>query len=543
MVQIGEWTLHEVIGKGGMGIVYRATNALVPGVRYAVKAIRSEYVTDETARKAFMREVAAAARLDHQNIVRTYPPFREDARVFLPMELLLGRSLRAEMKATAGLWDLDRICDAIAQALRGLGHAHAQTIIHRDIKPANLFVTTQGVVKVLDFGLAKALDADTKLSTRGLFAGTPAYMAPETLKGEHPTPRGDVYAMGLVMFELLTGRPAVTVAKTTNPWSLIAKIMAAHEAGLPTVGSLRKEAAHLDAYVARLLAMDPADRFDDANLAVDALEQARWSAPPMPPTEETLNGPPEEPAPPPPEEPSAEEIAALPTQPSVDVEDTHIPETHVATRPKTPVVELGPEDSPIVEEHPEPNGEVAGVGVLTEESEGGHPTGPNGLAMISGPLTRPRRPAAVFGLMAACGALVVAGAVAGISRWTDESSPQVEPAKADVTAAAKRRRRSQPRAAVRASEAKATANHSTGAGTKIVGTPTWVDDPRDAFLLINLDGQSPKPIVREYQRSGTQIIEVLLPGVTAETSATKNEKPFQYYIRAFNVVTQYIDAA
>lgn len=322
-----------------MGVVYRATNEFWPGLDLAVKSIRSEFVTHDAARKAFMREVAAAARLNHDNVIRTYPPLQEGPNVYLPMEMLRGRSLRAEMNASDAPWDVNRACDVVGQALRGLGHAHAQTIIHRDIKPANLFLTAGGVVKVLDFGLAKALDADTKLSTRGIFAGTPAYMAPEILKGEHPSPRGDVYAMGLVMIELLTGRAAVRVPKSSNPWSLIAKVMAAHEAGLSRISETRADAGSLDDFVARLLAIEPGDRFDDANVAADELERVRspGRVAPEPRRQGDIARP--EPS----ATPACTEEIALPTGPTV--EDTHIPETHVP--PPGPRVARVPQPEPL----------------------------------------------------------------------------------------------------------------------------------------------------------------------------------------------------
>ena len=203
----GRYRIGGRLGAGGMGLVYRATDTL--GGReteVAVKVLSPELLADETARSRFLDEAESLQRLRHPNIVALRGVDFDAQRdlYLLVMELLQGRTLREELAEQAGPLPLERIVDVLGQASAGLAHAHEHDLVHRDVKPENLFVCADGRVKLLDFGLARMGDRQAGTYTR-LGAGTPLYMAPEQLKGETPDARADVYSLGVVLWECLTG--------------------------------------------------------------------------------------------------------------------------------------------------------------------------------------------------------------------------------------------------------------------------------------------------------------------------------------------------
>ncbi len=263
--RIREWTLEEEIGRGGMGVVYRARHQFMDG-RFALKMIRPEFSTDEQLRGRFLREIRSAVKLKHPNIVESYPPFEEGGQLYLPMELLRGHSLGEELKRRPEVWPWPKAVECIQQASRGLGAAHAQGLIHRDVKPGNLFLMREiGAlrIKVLDFGLVKALGRDSlQLSSAGFGMGTPEYLAPETLKGMAPSPATDLYALGVMLFQLLTGRPPVQLPPSADSlWAIVAAVMEAQKLGLPRLSSLRPDVpSWLDKINAAMLAMEPEAR-------------------------------------------------------------------------------------------------------------------------------------------------------------------------------------------------------------------------------------------------------------------------------------------
>ena len=201
------YEMKERIATGGMGEVWRAEDTVL-GRPVAVKLLKREYADDPRFRERFENEARHAASLHHANIASVFDYGEDDAleggRPFLVMELVDGRPL-SELIRPGQPMDPDQVRDLIRQAAEALAQAHAAGIVHRDVKPANLLVTPDGKVKVTDFGIARAADS-VALTGTGEVLGTPHYLSPEQAEGKVATPASDVYALGVVLFECLTGR-------------------------------------------------------------------------------------------------------------------------------------------------------------------------------------------------------------------------------------------------------------------------------------------------------------------------------------------------
>jgi eukaryotic-like serine/threonine-protein kinase len=201
------YRLDDVIASGGAAVVWRAFDEHLSRT-VAIKLLHPHHAGDATVVERFQREARAAAGLSHPNVVRIYDTGRDDAIVWLVMELVEGPSLRDVLLAREPL-DPVVVAAIGEQVARALAAAHAQGLVHRDIKPANILVASDGTVKVTDFGIAKALSgADETLTNPGTVMGTAAYVAPEQLESTDVDARADVYALGVVLYEALVGRPA-----------------------------------------------------------------------------------------------------------------------------------------------------------------------------------------------------------------------------------------------------------------------------------------------------------------------------------------------
>ena len=203
----GRYRLDDVVASGGAAVVWRAFDEHLARP-VAVKLLHPHHAGDATVVERFQREARAAAGLSHPNVVRIYDTGREDGIVWLVMELVEGPSLRDVLLRREPLDPV--VVGALGEQIaRALAAAHAQGIVHRDIKPANVLIADDGTVKVTDFGIAKALSGiDATLTNPGTVMGTAAYVAPEQLEGVDIDARADVYALGVVLFEALVGRPA-----------------------------------------------------------------------------------------------------------------------------------------------------------------------------------------------------------------------------------------------------------------------------------------------------------------------------------------------
>jgi WD40 repeat protein len=192
------------VGHGGMGTVYRARDRETKeGV--ALKILRPEIASDEREMDRFKNEVRLAHQITHKNVCRIHEFNRVDGIAYISMEFVDGENLREIIDRFGSL--SVRKCTQIAQQIcAGLREAHAQGIVHRDLKPENVMLDRTGQVKVMDFGIARSIDA--RSGTTGLIVGTPAYMAPEQAQGRAVDPRSDIYSLGLIVYEMLSGRPA-----------------------------------------------------------------------------------------------------------------------------------------------------------------------------------------------------------------------------------------------------------------------------------------------------------------------------------------------
>lgn len=199
---------YQVIGRiasGGMGEVYRAHDSVL-GREVALKVLHPQFAHDRGFVERFRREARAAAILNHPNIVGVYDWGSTEGTYYMVMEFISGHNLRA-LLAEHGRLEPRQVVEAATQILAALDHAHGHGIVHRDVKPENILVTREGVVKVADFGLARAFAEASISQAEGTVTGTVQYLAPEQIQGDPADPRTDLYALGVVMFECLTGRP------------------------------------------------------------------------------------------------------------------------------------------------------------------------------------------------------------------------------------------------------------------------------------------------------------------------------------------------
>lgn len=271
---LGKYRLLSLLGKGGMSSVYLAEHVLMRR-RCALKVLPTKRVHDSSYLARFHREAQAVASLDHPNIVRAYDVDHQvdrDSEIhFLVMEYVEGFSLQ-ELVQKQGVCSLFDSAEYIRQAALGLHHAHEAGMVHRDVKPGNLLVDPNGVVKVLDLGLARFFTGDEDEDALTLrhdekVLGTADYLAPEQALDSHTVDeRADIYALGCTMYFLLTGRPPFTEG------TLAQRLMAHQTKTPPTVESLRPDTPpSLAAIVRRMMAKKPEDRYATARDASDAL--------------------------------------------------------------------------------------------------------------------------------------------------------------------------------------------------------------------------------------------------------------------------------
>lgn len=265
----------DELGRGGMSIVYRAEHTLLLK-DVAMKLLRPELSMLKNVVERFQREARSVCRLDDPNIVRVTDFGRtKDGLLYLVMDLIDGRSLASLLDAE-GRMTPDQAIPLVDQILSGLEHAHRFEIVHRDLKPENIMLVErddQRLVKILDFGIAKLGNADQKSITQaGTVFGTPRYMSPEQAAGEPVDHRTDLYTVGVILYQLLTGRVPFEGDSTVQ---LLAKVLTQDPPPLQVQGARESTRQALEQVVFQALAKEPEDRFASARAFRRALEACR----------------------------------------------------------------------------------------------------------------------------------------------------------------------------------------------------------------------------------------------------------------------------
>jgi serine/threonine protein kinase/beta-lactam-binding protein with PASTA domain len=263
------YRVDGILGNGGMANVFVGTDTLLRR-RVAIKVLREQYATDDDFVKRFSYEAQSAAKLSHPNIVNVYDFGREDHAYYIVMELVEGTTL-AELMRNERVLPEPVAVDYAIQIASGLAYAHRQGLLHRDVKPANILVTSDDVVKLSDFGIARAVSEHTLGVTQpGMVMGSVAYISPEQAQGHDIDERADLYSVGVVLYQMLTGALPFT---GDNPVAVALKHVSEEPPPIdPATTGVSPAVASI---VARLLRKDPAERFASATELASALREAR----------------------------------------------------------------------------------------------------------------------------------------------------------------------------------------------------------------------------------------------------------------------------
>ncbi|TMH57544.1 MAG: serine/threonine protein kinase, partial [Betaproteobacteria bacterium] len=249
--KIGKYLIQGVLGKGAMGVVYKAFDPHIERV-VAIKTVRKDLVDPDLAVQVmarFQNEAKAAGRLLHPNIVSVYEYGEDALNAFIAMEYVEGTGLREYLNRKAS-FDLGQIAAIVSQLLLALDFAHERGVVHRDVKPANLILTSDGALKVADFGIAR-IDT-SNLTNAGMVMGTPSYMSPEQCQGKEVDRRSDLFSAGVVLYELLT-----SVKPFSGSIEAIAFKICYEDPRPPSEVSKLAVSPALDAIVAAALSKDP----------------------------------------------------------------------------------------------------------------------------------------------------------------------------------------------------------------------------------------------------------------------------------------------
>jgi len=266
---IGKYRIVELVGEGAMGVVYKAVDSLLDRT-VAIKVMNDAIARHDELRARFLREAQAAASLQHPNVVSIYDLGEVDGHLYIAMEYVPGVDLEMIVRDKESPLTLQQKLDIVIDVLTGLSFAHKRGIVHRDIKPANIRVGEDGRAKIMDFGVAHL--ASSKLTSTGASLGTPSYMAPEQITGGKTTPATDIFAVGAVLYELLTGQLPFDAGSLQNLFFKIlteeAKPIRELTSGLPTA---------LERVVQKAMMKDAAARYQNSLDMANDLSAVRAS--------------------------------------------------------------------------------------------------------------------------------------------------------------------------------------------------------------------------------------------------------------------------
>jgi serine/threonine-protein kinase len=267
----GRYKIESILGRGGMGVVYKATDTQLDET-VAIKTLPGDVMTRSPEDlERFKREIRLARKITHRNVLRTYDYGEAEGVYFISMEFVRGYTLNELMDEAPSRQMPARAAVGIArQICRGLHAAHEQGIIHRDIKPQNVLIDAKGEVKLMDFGVARMAEAPEAMTQAGLIVGTPHYMSPEQVQGKQLDARTDVYAMGVLLYELLVGKRPFESSSLTG--ILTAHITEKPKAPIDVRPDIGRE---INAIVIRCLAKDPAARYEDAGALLADLDRVQ----------------------------------------------------------------------------------------------------------------------------------------------------------------------------------------------------------------------------------------------------------------------------
>ncbi len=264
------YEIHKRVGRGGMADVFLARDRLLDR-QVAIKVLFPEFAVDPNFVERFRREAQAAANLSHPNIVNVYDWGKYEGTYFIAMEYVHGRTL-AEILKTNNRLTPKQCAEIASEVAAALGFAHEAGLAHRDIKPANILIGSSGQVKVADFGIARAMNSATEsnLTQAGSVMGTASYFSPEQAQGAQPDPRSDLYSLGIVMYEMIAGKPPFT---GENAVSIAYKQV--HDQPTPLNRVVEGVPRPFEAIIAKLLAKDPKLRYPSAHALRDDLRRFR----------------------------------------------------------------------------------------------------------------------------------------------------------------------------------------------------------------------------------------------------------------------------
>ena len=268
------YEIRQRIGRGGMADVFLARDLLLDRA-VAIKVLFPEFATDPNFVERFRREAQSAAGLNHPNIVSVYDWGKYANTYFMAMEYVEGRTLADVLRANGHINSIQS-AEIASEVAAALGFAHRNGVVHRDIKPANILIGANGQVKVADFGIARAMNSPTEsnLTQVGAVMGTATYFSPEQAQGAQPDPRSDLYSLGVVLYEMVAGKPPFT---GDNPVSIAYKQV--HDSPQPLNRLVADVPRPFEAIVAKLLAKKPEQRYPDAEAVREDLRRFRNGEP------------------------------------------------------------------------------------------------------------------------------------------------------------------------------------------------------------------------------------------------------------------------